>query len=324
MIKDPTGFTTYPHYKNTTFYFSTNTANSFRHNQHYVTARKEVLDFLGETLSSYADEANKYYFNIEIHSAFDNFLKEFTDTRILQSKKLRQKFIDRFKGKISKLVPEIINNQKYYTTPKENESDEDDFNFDELDAAPLLSNDDIFEGCSADDFNFDELDTTSNDDIPIFTDFATKEDKSTKSNDVDEFDFTEFDETEKEESLTNAPTFLLSGEGYTLYISLKHMTFKATGFDPDVVYALQNLATLVLINHKFLTAKNHPEWLYCSFEGDLGVIFDKLTTGFSFLDQKDIDDADSFIYSSLYLAVMNYRNRLGYFKYHKPFVFEHE
>lgn len=180
--------------------------------------------------------------------------------------------------------------------------------------------DDLF----SNDFDFEDVNASNNEDIPMLTDFVIKEDKTSKTNNVDEFDFTEFDETEIEEPLTNAPSFLFSGEGYKLYISFKHMTFKATGFDPDVVYALQNLATLVLINHKFLTAKNHPEWLYCSFEDDLEVIFDRLTTGFTFLDQKEKDQADSFIESSMYLAVLNYRNRLGYFKYHKPFVFEHE
>lgn len=368
MIKDRTGFTTYPHYKNTTFNFSTNIPDSFRHNQHYVTARKEVMDFLGETLSSHADEANNYFFNTGIHSAFNDFLKEFTDTRILQSKKLRQKFIDRFKKKITKLVPEIVNNPKYHTIPKEIDPSEDDFNFDELDAAPLLSGDIDFGGCTADDFDFEELDLTENVQ-PVETTYecpmcqsgllrleCLTENKwywkctdtakcKTIYNDargkpaerieqqvliesvpepIDEFDFTEFDETEIEEPLTNAPTFLFSGEGYKLYISFKHMTFKATGIDRDVVYALQNLGTLVLINHKFLTAKNHPEWLYCSFEDDLEVIFNKLTTGFSYLDQKEIDEADRFIETSMYMAVLNYRNRLGYFKYHKPFVFEHE
>ena len=179
--------------------------------------------------------------------------------------------------------------------------------------------DDLFSG----DFDF-ESDSSSNEDIPILKDFVTKEEIKSKSKDCDVFDFSEFDNMDAEEPLTNAPTFMFSGAGYTLFISFNHMTFKATGGDENIVYALQNLATLVFINHKFLTAKNHPEWLYSSFEDDLKQIFDKLTTGFTYLNDKERDIADSFIESSMYHAVLNYRNRLGYYKYHKPFVFEHE
>lgn len=371
MSKNRTGFNVYPQYKNTRFYFDSHTPINFYHNQQYITARKEVLDFLGETLCNLADEANSHAYNVEIFSAFTPFLKEFNETKISPYKNGRQKFIDRFKKQITKLVPAIISDPKYHTTIEALESGEDDFNFDELDSAPSLSTDIIIEGGSCDDFNFEELETpdeakdrldelfsgdfdfesdneSNSENIPILKDFVTKEEITSTNKDFDDFDFTEldvtppateklkvtttkdkfdfseFDDMDAEEPLTNAPTFMFSRAGYTLFISFNHMTFKVTGSDENVVYALQNLATLVFINHKFLTAKNHPEWLYSCFDDDLKVIFDKLTTGFTYFNDEERDIADSFIESSLFAAVLNYRNRLGYYKYHKPFVFEHE
>ncbi|OOV98436.1 hypothetical protein [Pseudomonas sp. MF4836] len=198
-----------------------------------------------------------------------------------------------------------------------------------------------------DDFDFTELDVilplnettkgANNKDEFDFSEFDEKEPNNSESNvsspilSKDEFDTSfdidfEEDTVNENKSITGRfkPYFHFSNEEYRLYISFSTETFSASGPNSDVVYALQNLATLIFINQEFLTSQSHPEWLYSALEDDLKVIFNNLTTLFKYSTPKLKDNADDYIESSTYLAILNYRNRLGYFKYHKPFVFEHE
>ncbi|CAH0136032.1 hypothetical protein [Pseudomonas carnis] len=326
-------------------------SNKFTHNETGFT-RKAVLDYFGNKLISYAVEINKKKYLKGVYNDLNELLGIFYKEKIGPNEPDRKFFITKYQRIIDDITIKIISNPYNIN---------DDFDFDELDELAIeLTGVSTKASNSSDTENLDELfssgfdfgstEKSNNDDIPMLTDFVkteavSEQDKvdcsddfnfddledklpvrkpTKKTTNKDDFDFSEFDEMDAEEPLTNAPTFMFSGAGYTLYISFNHMTFKATGGDENVVYALQNLATLVFINHTFLTAKNHPEWLYSSFEDDLKQIFDKLTTGLTYFNDKERDIADCFLESSMYHAVLNYRNRLGYYKYHKPFVFEHE
>jgi hypothetical protein len=332
-------------YKSKRFTFDSATG-VYQHNESYTETRHTVLNMFGEMLKTHAITMNTMIYRQSLKNIFQGFFQSFYEDKIGPNPHHRKSFIADYKDVINRQLPFLLVSPNHIITKSTSES----IAVDESEAEPVNEVHDNLDDLFSGDFDF-ESDSTSSEDIPILKDFAkvdtspstldkiddfdnfdfTELDVTLTANEVvkkttnkDDFDFSEFDEMDAEEPLTNAPTFMFSGAGYTLYISFNHMTFKATGGDEDVVYALQNLATLVFINHTFLTAKNHPEWLYSSFEDDLKQIFDKLTTGLTYFNDKERDIADSFIESSMYHAVLNYRNRLGYYKYHKPFVFEHE
>ncbi len=207
---------------------------------------------------------------------------------------------------------------------KINDKTSDDFNFDELDETSNMEEIESTADLYIDDFDFTEPSKPS-EDIPMLTDFVTKEEAKTKIKKIgnfDTFDFSEFDEPK--EAVRNAPTFLLSNEDYKLYINFKHKSFKASGKDPYRVIALQNLAISLFINYEFLTSKPHPEWLYCGLESDLTKIFEDLTTTFKYSNENDRNTTDSYIDNSLFVAFFNYRNSVHYFKSKKQILIHHK
>ncbi|RUE17036.1 hypothetical protein [Pseudomonas aeruginosa] len=202
--------------------------------------------------------------------------------------------------------------------------------------------DDLFSGY----FDF-ESDSSSNEDIPILKDFVkvdTPPSAQDKIDDFDDFDFTELDVTlpatevvkettnkddfdfsefdEEIVELKNSPTFFIHNDEYKLFLNFKHMTFTASGKDRLTVYALQNLATLVFINHEFLTANTHPDWLYSAFEDDLTVIFNKLTSDYIFIIDEEKAAADKYLEQEFLRALLNYRNKVVFFKSHKAYTFK--
>ncbi|MBK3462671.1 hypothetical protein [Pseudomonas haemolytica] len=279
--------------------FSFNSRSTlFDHNETGST-RKAVLDYFGNKLISYRGKINDTRFLKGAHDDFNELFGIFWKDKIGFNEYDRNRFIAKYQRIIDDITIKIISN-------------------------PENINDDF-------DFDFDEVDASNNEDIPMLTDFVTKEEKPSNVKQVkefDEFDFSEFDEMdaigESKAPTTNAPTFMFSGEGYTLYINFKHMTFKVTGSDRHIVTSLQNLATLVFMNHKYLTNENHPEWLYSGFEGDLQIIFDQLTTLFKYTEKTDIGVTDTYTFCSLQVAVFNYRNLLKFYKHNKPSIHEHE
>lgn len=276
-------------------------SSTFKHNETGLT-KKVVLDYFGNKLKSHAVIINDTKF---LKGAYDDFNELFGilyQDKIGPNEPDRKYFIKKYQQIVDDITIKILSNP---------ENINDDFDFDELDEMPQLNLDDEATGTLTDDFDFDEIEI----DLPA----AETEKPITK---VDEFDFSEFDETSA--TVKNSPTFFIHNDEYKLFINFKHMTFTASGKDRLTVYALQNLATLVFINHEFLTANIHPEWLYSVFEDDLTIIFNKLTSDYIYLIEEEKAAADKYLEQEFLRALLNYRNKVEFFKNHRPHTFKNQ
>lgn len=282
-------------------------SSTFEHNESGLT-RKSVLDYFGNKLKSYSAKINQTTFLQGASKDFNELLEIFYKEKIGANEPDRKRFIKKYQLIIDDITIKILTNPININDDFDFEDDilSKDFNIEQTLVDGKHLNDDF----DFDEFNFEELDTH----VPKGK--ANKED-----NNKDEFDFSEFDEPKPAK---NEPTFFFSSNDYKMHISFKHMSFNATGKEQDKVYALQNLATMIFIHHEFLTAEIHPEWLYSALESDLTVIFNNITTVFKYKSDEDIKLTDQYLESSLYLAILNYKNKLAYFKKHKPFNLKHQ
>lgn len=322
-------------------------SNQFLHNETGLT-RKTVLDYFGNKLKSYVVEINKAKYLEGAYNDFNELLGIFYKEKVGPNEPDRKFFIKKYQRIIDDITIKILSNP---------DNINDDFDFDELDELAIelradctkSSNSSGTDNCEelfSGDFDF-ESDSSSNEDIPILKEFVkvdTSPSAQDKIDDFDDFDFTELDltlpatgvvkeTTNKdefdfsefdEESVAdkNSPTFFIHNDEYKLFLNFRHMTFTASGPDRLTVYALQNLATLVFINHEFLTANTHPDWLYSAFEDDLTVIFNKLTSDYIFIIDEEKAAADKYLEQEFLRALLNYRNKVEFFKSHKAYTFK--
>lgn len=328
-------------YKSKRFTFDSATG-VYQHNESYTETRHTVLNMFGEMLKTHAITMNSMIYRQSLKNIFQGFFQSFYEDKIGPNPHHRKSFIADYKDVINKQLPFLLVSPNHIITKSTSES----IAVDESEAAPVNELHDNLDDLFSGDFDF-ESDSSSKEDIPILKDFVkvdTSPSKQDKIDNFDDFDFTELDVTlpatevvkkttnkddfdfsefdEESVEVKNSPTFFIHNDEYKLFLNFKHMTFTASGKDRLTVYALQNLATLVFINHEFLTANTHPDWLYSAFEDDLTVIFNKLTSDYIFIIDEEKAAADKYLEQEFLRALLNYRNKVEFFKSHKACTFK--